>query len=70
MLYELGIPLPVLSRRNARKIHGSLIIAGEAHMDTSIFGDFDDFRDLITCCIQNPAIRRLRGTSRAPKLEL
>ena len=42
--------LPVYSRRNARKIHGSLDIAREARMDTSIFGDFCDFRDFSILC--------------------
>ena len=44
---QVGIPVPILCRRNARKIHESLIIADEVHMDTPIFGDFDDFGELV-----------------------
>ena len=49
-LWRVGIPLPVLFRRNVRKIHESLIIAGEAHLDTPIFGDFGDFGHLVVLC--------------------
>ena len=35
----VGIPLPLLFLRNARKIHESLIIVSEVRLDTLLFGD-------------------------------
>ena len=49
-LWRVGIPLPVLFRRNAREICESSVDASEAHLDTPLFGDFGDFGHLVVLC--------------------
>ena len=46
----VGIPLPLLFLRNARKIHESLIIVSEVRLDAPLFGDFGDFGHLVVLC--------------------
>ena len=46
----VGIPLPLLFLRNARKIHESLIIVDEVRLDTPLFGDFGDVGHLVVLC--------------------
>jgi hypothetical protein len=58
---QVGIPLPVYCRRNARKIHGSLHIAAEVHMDTPIVGDFYDFGYLVVLCPGGSELRPWRS---------
>ena len=44
---RVGIPLPFLLCRNARKIHESLIIVRETSLDSSLFGDIGSFWDFL-----------------------
>ena len=51
-------------------MHGSLIIADEVHMDTPIFGDFDDFGDLVVLCPGGSELRSWRSQEVKGSLEL
>ena len=66
----VGIPLPLLFLRNARKIHESLIIVDEVRLDTPLFGDFGDVGHLVVLCPGASELRPWRSQEVRGSLEL